>query len=287
MGGKRLIHNKSNSTIIYFVEKFWASKYIGDIVVGVVIGLIILIVTPLVNNIIESHKAQQNLVNNLSSISLGMSKNYIDGLFGQPIIESEWEAVTWYEDYQAGETFISAGYKLADSVLLCLYRNESLKAFVVVVNKEHLYRIPSTMYLSDCYLLDFTYADFSEELEWFEGNVPANNDDYLYYTELFYGAGPADYNYFVVGSYKDYRDETEANDLAIIGQQYVLINEGSNIYDERIHIYYDAEEHYAARKKTQPNVFGIVSSAIADEFNFVFQIVGNRVNGALLFNDWR
>lgn len=273
MGGKHLIRNKSHSSIVYLVEKFWNSekKYIGDIVVGVVIGLIILIVTPLVNNIIESHKARQNLVNNLSSISLGMSKNYIDGLFGQPIIESEWDSVTWYKDYQAGETFISAGYKLADSVLLCLYCDKNLEAFVVVVNKEHLYRIPSNMGLNDCYLLDFTYADFSEKLERFEGNVPANNDDYLYYTELFYGAGPADYNYFVIGSYKDYRDETEANHLAIIGQQ---------------DVYYDTEEHYAARKKAQPNVFGIVSSAIADEFNFVFQIVGNRVNGALLFNDW-
>ena len=243
------------------------------------IGLSVLMVTPVVNNMIESNEMQQSLVSNLSSVSLGMSKNYIDGLFGQPIIESRYErTVTWYSDYQTEEPFISAGYKLKNSVLLCLYCDNSLVAFAVVVNEAHLYRIPANMFLDDCYLLDFTYFDFSETVYACEGNVPANNDTYAYYSELYYGAGPANYNYFILGSYKDYREKTDAYALMHIGQAYALNDD--DLYP------YDKEEHYLARKNVQPNVFGVVSSTFSDEFNFVFQIVGNRVNGTLLFSDW-
>ena len=116
-------------------------KDIG-LVTGVVIGIIILIVTPFVNSAIESHSIRQKLVNDLSSISLGMSKNYIDGLFGQPIIESRYEeAVTWYSDYQTEEPFISAGYKLKNSVLLCLYCDNNLVALLVL-----LFLTNSTLY---------------------------------------------------------------------------------------------------------------------------------------------
>jgi len=259
-------------------------KYLGEIVTGVVIGIIILIVTPFVNNAIESQTARQRLVNSLSSVSLGMSKNYIDELFGQPIIETEYKkTVALNPDYQAEELFISAGYKLKNGVLLCLYCDKSLAAFAVVVNEAHLYRIPANMYLDDCYLLDFTYFDFSETVDKFEGNVPANNDTYAYYSELHYGAGPADYNYFIIGSYKDYREKTDASTLMFLGQAHVL---QAHVLDDGGLFTYDEEEHYAARKNVEPNVFGVVSSTFSDEFNFVFQVVGNRANGTLLFSDW-
>lgn len=253
--------------------------HLGEIVVGVVIGIILLVVTPFVNHAIESRSAHQELVNNLSSVSLGMSKNYIDGMFGQPIIESEYrETVTWYSDHQTEESFISAGYQLNNSVLLCLYCNKSLFAFAVVVNEAHLYHIPANMYLDDCCLLDFTYADFSETVGAFEGNVPANNDTYAYYSELYYGAGPSDYNYFILGSYKDYRENTDAHALMRIGQNHAMDDDDLFPYDE--------EEHDLMRKKVQPNVFGIVDSACSDKFSLVIQVVGNRINGSLLFNSW-
>ena len=269
----------SRSTHVFRNIASFIKKHFGEIVTGVVIGIIILIVTPFVNSAIESHSIRQKLVNDLSSISLGMSKNYIDGLFGQPIIESRYEeAVTWYSDYQTEEPFISAGYKLKNSVLLCLYCDNNLVAFAVVVNESHLYRIPANMFLDDCYLLDFTYFDFSETVEKCEGNVPANNDTYAYYSELYYGAGPANYNYFILGSYKDYREKTDAWALMHMGQAYAL--DVDDFYQ------YSKEEYDLARKNVQPNVFGVVSSTFSDEFNFVFQIVGNRVNGTLLFSDW-
>lgn len=262
----------------YMIEKI-VKPHIGEIVTGVVIGIILLVVTPFVNHIIEHQAAHQELENNLSSVSLGMSKNYVDGMFGQPMIEAEYEeTVVWYSDNQTEESFISAGYKLNDCVLLCLYCNNSLLAFVVVVNEAHLYRIPANMYLSDCYLLDFTYADFSETIDTFEGNVPANNDTYAYYSELHYGAGPSDYNYFILGSYKDYRENADASTLMAIGQTHAT---GDNYLFQ-----YDKGEHYSIRRNVQPNVFGIVNPVYASKFNFVFQIVGNRTNGTLLFSGW-
>ncbi len=272
MKRKRIIRKLIKKIILSF------KKYFGEIVTGVVIGLIVLILTPLVNNIINEKLYKHELADNLSSVSLGMSKNYIDELFGQPIIENEYQdVVRWYSDHSTEETFISAGYKLKNSVLLCLYCRKSLVAFVVAVNETNLYRIPSNMYIGECCLLDFTYYDFSPDATVFEGNVPSNNDVYAYYTELYDGAGPADYNYFLIGSYRDYREESCADTLMLIGQDYA--------WDNTFH-YYNEEQHNTARKNTQPNVFGIVSSTFSDEFNFVMDIIGDRTNGTLLFQDW-
>lgn len=275
-------HQKRRKYLSKFIHIFKhiqivIKKHIGEIVVGVVIGIIILMVTPFVNNSIETRSAHKNLVSSLSSVSLGMTKNHIDGLFGQPIIASEYErTVTSYLGDQTERAIISAGYKLNNSVLLCLYCDKSLVAFAVVVNEAHLYRIPANVVADDCYLLDFTYFDFSETVYACEGNVPANNDTYAYYSELYPGGGPANYNYYLIGSYKDYREKTEAYALMRMGQAYAI-----NDYDK-----YNEEEHYLLRKNVQPNVFGVVSPTFSDEFNFVFQIVGNRVNGTLLFSDW-
>ncbi len=253
-----------------------------EIIIGVVVGIIVLVFTPILNHAIATKEAQNELSNNLSSVSIGMSKSYIDDLFGKPIIESVHEGTEgWPWNFQIEETLTAAGYKLKDSVLLCLYCSNDLAAFVVVVNEEHLYHIPINIFYDDCYLLDFTYADFSETIDIAEGNVPGNNDDYAYYSELYYGGGAADYNYFIIGSYKDYRNRTEAENLMIVGERY-LLSRDMDSYKEQ----YDEDLHYKLRQQVHPNVFGIVSPDFAANFNFVMQIVGNRVNGGLLFNDW-
>lgn len=271
---------KKAPLIFIFFAKIMNSikKYINEIIVGVVIGLIILLVTPIVNDTIANKGARNKLINDLSSVSLGMSKNYVDGLLGQPIIEHEYEDSTiWYSESQIEETFISAGYKLMDSVLLCLYCDKELVAFVVVVNDRHIYRMPNSAGLGSCYLLDFTYEDFSKSVGVLHANVPANNDTYAFYSELHYGAGPANYNYFIVGSYKDYRGKPEIHSLMFAGQSYEL---GDSIFYP-----YDEEEFHRLRKNVQPNVFGVVSPMFASEFSFI-NIVATRENGTLLFGSW-
>lgn len=262
-----------------------------SIVIEVIVGLIVLLLSFFVSSKMESRKHQEELSNNLSSISLGMSKKYIDELFGEPIIENECEKLdirykksakleTWYDGSQGEGRLISAGYKLPDSAVLCLYRGNNLVAFIVVVNKENLYKIPASTQLHDHYLLDFTYEEFSETVR-FEGNVPANNNIYAYYFELLYGGGTANYNYFIIGSYQNYQGGPDVYSL-------MFIRESFGFKSDALLPFYPSgsEKRHELRKNMRPNVFGMISSEFPEMLSFIIDVMGSRENGALLFADW-
>lgn len=257
-------------------------NYTHEIFVGVIIGIIVIVLTPIINDKITNNKIEKEIKHNLNNLNLGMSDDYINGIFGNPIIKGELEKSYYGIDEEGQITFTTAGYKLNNCVLLCLYRNNSLLAFVVVVNEKNIYKVPETIYLHDNYLLDFTYADFCAEVpSLFWGNVPGNNDDYAYYYEIQYGGGPANYNYFILGNYKDYivRDEG-SNRLMWAGQDYA-IKDWEWIEDK-----YNQEEHCKIREEVHPNVFGVVHGDYAEDFDFVSDIVRSRMNASLLFDDW-
>lgn len=271
----------------------WASHLRGltrEVTIGVVIGVIVLALTPLVNHLTTAANAKKQLRANLSSVRLGMAQGYLDDLFGFPIIQTK---PFWYEDYPEPE-LTSAGYKLRDAVLLCMFQDDALAAFVVVVNDKALYQLPTMTFMKRRQLLNFTYADVMDgpllrestqglaaglpSFTLLMGNVPGNNSDYAYYYELYYGGGPADYNYFLYGSYQDGNINLESGNLMAMGQNYYLNPEKFS------------EQEWARfsrlREWVRPNVFGIISGQYAEEFDFVFDIVQSRENGALLFDDW-
>ena len=99
-------------------------------------------------------------------------------------------------------------YKQSNSVVWCAYDEEKTVAYVVIVKSSgRLYKVNSNIMMSeDAYLTQFTYSEFAAKSENIEFNIPANNDDYAYYSELYYGAGPADYNYFILTSLDLYYD---------------------------------------------------------------------------------
>ena len=210
---------------------------------------------------------------------MGLSKNYTNQILGDPIIENSAAFREGFNDTY-DERITTAGYKLDDCVVLCMYEENSLVAFAVVVNNRGVYDIPPVWYGNDWKLLEFTYYDHTEKLDDFHANLPANNDDYAYYYETHFGGGGLDYNYYILGSYKDYNDNTWIDMVNLTA--FVGINENyTTLSDEKM------ARLIELRQKAQPNMYGIVSSKYADTFNFVFDVVGSREVGAILFNDWR
>ena len=269
-------------------EKSVGSELIVAIVAGIIAGIILLLVTPYVNRWIDKRDAAVELKKNLAAVNLGMSKGYIDDLFGSPLVAQTLSEEMFKKEEDIGE-ITSSAHRLDGCVLLCMYCDNNLAAFVVVVEEEDLYKIPANFYTAEEYLLDFTYADFSDDPRWIEcieGNVPMTSDHWAYYCELYYGANIASYNYFVVGSYKDFQEGLDVSRLMWIGQDICMGN-----YKTKLHGPYDfsllpdgeEQEYLELRKKVKPNAFGVVDERFAEEFNFVFHIIGTWENASILF----
>lgn len=270
MNSNRKTKNKTPAAAI----SAWVKKNISAIIVGV----IVVALTPFVNNLYSAHEAKTAQKEHLSEIRLGLSKNYTNQILGDPIIENSSQYSGKYNDVTEGE-ITTAGYKLEDCVVLCMYEDNSLVAFVVVVNRHGVYDVPPVLYMDNWKLLDFTYYDHTDKLDVFQGRITGTNDDFLYYYEVHYGAGPLDYNSYILGSYKDYNDDTwmkMANLTAYIGA-----NEELMALSEE-----DMATLLGLRQIVKPNVYGIVSRDYVDVFNFVDDIVGSREVGAILFNNW-
>lgn len=256
-----------------------------EILVGVVIGVIVLGLTPLVNSLTTSANTRKKQYSDLSSVSIGMSRGYLDDLFGFPVIET---VPSRYEEYETLE-LISTGYRLKNCVLLCMFEKNSLVAYVVAVNSKGLYPMPYMTQKKNQKLLEFSYTDILSNQEllgisgkgsmfWMKANVPASSSVYAYYYEVYYGAGPADYNYFLYGNYMDYMFNEGSSGLMSWGQCYC---DGiDNTSDENL------PKYLTLREQVCPNTFGVISGSYAKDFNFVFDIIQTRENGGLLFDDW-
>lgn len=254
-------------------------NHASTIIVGVIIGIIVVALTPLVEKLYATREAKVEQKTHLSEISLGLSYNYINSLFGNPIVEnSSVYYLSKYQDYEDAE-ITTAAYKLNDCVLLCMYDHNSLAAFVVVVNKQDTYYFPSSLYLDDLALLDYTYAELVNVPEDYHGNMAANNDDYPYYYEVHYGGGAMTYNSYILGSYKDYISNAWI-EIAKYAQDISMDKYRPGLTEE------EYNKLLEFRKNIYPNVFGLVSYKYVDDFNFVFDIVGTQEVAEMLFNDW-
>lgn len=275
--------SKFNYKKILFFAKIlvkWVKKSTRELLVGVIVGVIILALTPTVEQYVMQKNTNQHIKESISSITLGMSKGHIDGMLGYPIVEFKKESpIASNED----SDYVVANYKLPNCILLCLYHENTIIAFAVTVNSKKAYSVPQSMYMSnEKYLLDFTYYDFSDIVDYASGNAPANNDDSAYYYELHFGHNPANFDYYIIGNYKDYIGSNSSS-LYHIGQKYLLENEDGNIEDTLS--YEELEKYYTLRKTVKPNVFGMVSSDYIEDFDF-FDLLGSRAACGLLYDDW-
>lgn len=239
----------------------WLSK---EIISGLAVAAAVAIATLWVTKYTQTKQEQ----NDLELLYLGISKPYVESLLGIPVVEfTETESNT-----------IRAFYKQQHSVVSCSYADEHIVAYFVIVNADkRLYRIPYNFYIDNpAYLTNFTYADFSEQADNFEASCPANNDDYAYYSEIYYGAAAAQYNYFVIGSYKNYFDESYIP---------LVVNSLSSLGEEDS--FYNSVEYNTTRKKARPNVFGMVNSLYVDSIHLVSSSEELRTYNESIFSNWR
>ena len=268
--------------ILSIAKKFieWIKKSTRELLVGIIVGVIVLVLTPTVEQYVTQKNTNRYMKENISSISLGMSKGHIDGMLGYPIVEFKKETLDVSNE---DSEYVVANYKLPNCVVLCLYHNDTTIAFAVTVNSDKVYSIPRSMYLnSEKYLFDFTYYDFSNIVDEAYGNVPADNDDSAYYYELHYGHNPANFDYYIIGNYKDY-SRSNSNLLYHIGQKYLIEKNDGNINDTLSSE--ELKEYHTLRQKVKPNVFGMVSSEYIEDFDFL-DLLGSSAACGLLYDDW-
>lgn len=218
------------------------------VIAGFVSGML-LMATPFIYDVITDKKEEQT---RLSSLHLGLSEEYIISDFGIPIVNIVDELQYSY-------------YKERNSVVLCTYDNKMLVAYMIFQKEEDsLYEsIPVT----NDYLTKFTYYDFAETPGFSEGNVPANNIDYCYYYERYYGANPANYNYYVVGSYMVFDKAT--SELAF---NFVNVQPLTRV--EQL------------RRIGKPNVFGMIKGGYENEIGMIPMIDNLQTYNDIIFSEW-
>lgn len=234
-----------------------------EVVAGVTVAAAIAVATLVVSEYTKYKQEQENL----ELLYLGLSRQYVESVFGIPVVEFT----------EAESNTIRAFYKQKYSVVSCSYADDHIVAFFVIVNADKkLYRIPYNFFIDDpAYLTDFTYADFSEKADDFEANCSANNDDYAYYTETYYGAAAAEYNYYIIGSYKNYFDNSY---MPLISNALTAWNDENN--------FYKTDEYYSVRTKAEPNVFGMVDAQYVDSIWLSSISEELRTYNHSIFNNW-
>lgn len=233
-------------------------KWIGkEIVSGLAIAAAVALATIFINN----RQALATEREHLQSIHLGLNQQYIENLLEIPMVQ--------FHDQNSGTDF--SFYKQKHSVVWCAYCNNEVVAYVVIVNSnEKVYQVARNLYLKhNDYLTDFTYEDFSNKLEHYEINVPVNNDDYAYYSELYYGAGPADYNYLIIGTYKNYFED----DVLISLSELQFSNNQQDLIKQWRHT-------------IAPNAYGMIMDGYQDIFTLIPIEENLRVYNNALFGDW-
>lgn len=116
---------------------------ISTIIGGLVVAVIMLYINSNYNSSIE----QKQKLAFLNTISIGQSKTYINDMLGSPIVSASLPNYSLDKDVPKGN-YSNSGYKLKNCVVLCLYNDDSLVAFAIVVNDNNIYEIPDVSSLS-------------------------------------------------------------------------------------------------------------------------------------------
>lgn len=249
-------------------ESVW-KWLLKEVISGVAVAFAVAIATLGVQAFTQFKQEQENL----SVLYLGLSRPYVESVFGPPVIEFDEPGIT------NGPT-IRTFYKQRHSVVSCSYADGQIVAYFVIVNSDrNIYQIPFNFYIDKpTYLTDFTYADFSENVERaeiVEANVTFSHDDYAYYTETYFGASAARYNYFVIGSYKNSFDNA-----------YIPLISNADTIEYEEDNFYKTAEYQSVRRIAKPNAFGMVDSSYLESISLVSSAYELQIYNQSIFNNW-
>ena len=251
------------------------------LLIAIISGLVVAVCSPSIQDRHNETKQIRIQKESLEKISLGMHKGHIDELFGYPLFMNDVK-----EDYtvDAGGDFCSAAYKLHKKSLLCLYRNESLVAYVVMTKERNQYTFQpySLGNIRTFTLSDFTYAEFGG-MEEFKGYYPIIGSYHIqYYYEVSGGYHGNNLEYDILGTYRNYMDDSDdVLALLSISHQLTFADPSSDNYDSEKMEEYE-KELMELRKKIHPDVYGVSKYK---DFNFVRDVIRTDDQSLLLTAD--
>ena len=194
----------------------------------------------------------------LNNIKIGVTKSYVDKLIGTPLTSDK---RSLYHYKEKGKIFTAAGYKYSETPVLCLYENNTLVAFAVVVNEKNEYKVTRKFYLEeDKFLKDFTYYDFCEYASEYYASVPISNIDATYYYEIHRGDESTNNIASFLASYMYFDD----NNILHVGQDSIIETDDPEKMTDEL-----KEE----RKKAKPNMYGEIHPDYADNFFFLSDLL--------------
>lgn len=221
-----IMHNKIRRVLKWGFKQALSGIIIAAAVAGATFAV----------NSMEAFKKEAEQVN---SIHIGLSREYIHANLGIPIAR-----------YDYNEEIDCEYHKLRNSVIWSAYKNDELIGYIVVINsRKKLLNINHAEGIEKGYLGRFTYNEFSDTPDTYFGSVPADNGDYLIYHEIHYGGNPGNYNAYIVGNYQDtINSSDEVIELMLLAMQ-----KPDSMEVEQY------QEFDLLRKKIYPNFFGRLS----------------------------
>lgn len=234
-------------------EHIWSWNTFQAVVAGIISGCVLLLFSPCISNQFEAAKRFNAEKQGINNIYLGESKEYVKSQLGQPMIEV-------VDD----NGFQFAYYRLQNTTVSCTYDKDTVVAFMVIQRTNKKMYSFCTMEGTRYFLGDMTYAEYSSIQGSPSVAIPANNDDYLHYSETFYGGRLAVYNYVLLGNYKYFSD----NALDLVWAE----------HDE------DAAEVERLRKIVKPNVYGMIESGYEDRIEFLPMVEDLQIITEAVFN---
>ncbi len=279
----------------------------SDLSIGIIStiigGLVVAVIMLYVSSHYNSNNEQKQKIAFLNTISIGQSRTYITDMLGSPIVSASLPNYASEKDVPEGN-YSNSGYKLENCVVLCLFNDDSLVAFAIVVNDNNIYEIPSVSSLSwkanNRKLLNFTYSDLNDSLTlenldvepWILG-YSTTGYAYNTYAEIYSGAHVNHFNASFIGNYMYQQTAAFNPDLnTLFNSGNVIMNyqKGNSLlgYDEAAML--NTTQHYTdilnSRKVIYPNLFGIISFELVHSFDYVTDIVQDDSRAELLFGDW-
>lgn len=249
---KKIYHNTNTRDVIIAT--------ISGIVSGVIVGVFLLSITEDYNDRANENRLRENL----EKVTIGISKEFCNQSFGAPIVSRIMPDDYYHVDLNGDGVlehyeFTASGYKLKDCVLLCMFRDGILDAYVIVTQKEDVYLVRpiSNSYLSFAphYLLSFTYDEFKENVNWdYCSAYDSNEGAFYYYSEMTGGAHVDNYLYLIVGNYAvEYNEKVNMEIYDLVRTKW---REGMANDETREEL---RAEIMRLRSLCKPNTFGAVN----------------------------